>query len=196
MNLQQEEKKELIIREGLKILYAKGYNGTGVKEITDAAAIPKGSFYNYFSSKEDFAVAAMRYFTELELTVMKDILADAATPPLKRIENLYQLKIKQFIARGQFSFGCFLGNITLEMADASATIAQEAAAAFEREYQPIRACLEEARQQGDLAADRDLEQITELLRTAWLGTLVMMKANKNQEPLLRFQETLRQVILR
>lgn len=195
MKEKQEEKKLLIIREGLKALYRKGYNATGVKEITDAAGIPKGSFYNYFSSKEDFAIAAMQYFTSRELAMMEEILTDEQTPPLERIENLYQMKIEHFISKGRYSFGCFLCNITLEMADLSEVIAAEATNSFDKEYQPILNCLEEAQLKGDLSKERDIHQTVDLLRNSWLGALVIMKANKNEKPLLSFQQSLRHFIL-
>jgi TetR/AcrR family transcriptional repressor of nem operon len=38
-----------------------GFNGCGVQDITAAAEIPKGSFYNYFASKEDFAQILEEY---------------------------------------------------------------------------------------------------------------------------------------
>lgn len=196
MNDRQQEKKQFIIRKGLKALYRKGYNATGVKEITDAAGIPKGSFYNYFQSKEDFAVAAMEYFTGRELATMEETLADTSITPLQRIRNLYQAKIDHFVTTGQFSFGCFLCNITLEMADVSETIAAEATDAFTREYQPIIECLEEAQRLGDLPPERDPVQLAELLRNSWLGALVIMKANKNKAALESFQRTLNEIILR
>lgn len=195
MNEKQEEKKLLIIKEGLKALYRKGYNATGVKEITDAAGIPKGSFYNYFSSKEDFAVAAMQYFTGRELAVMEEILTDQHIPPLERIENLYRMKIEHFINKGRYSFGCFLCNITLEMADISEVIAAEASSSFDKEYQPLLNCLEEAQARGDLPEGRDIHQVADLLRNSWFGALVIMKANKNAEPLRSFLRSLRDNIL-
>jgi TetR/AcrR family transcriptional regulator, transcriptional repressor for nem operon len=32
--------------------HALGYNACGVREIVDAAGVPKGSLYNYFQAKE------------------------------------------------------------------------------------------------------------------------------------------------
>ncbi len=196
MNRKQEDKKLLIIQAGLKALYRKGYNATGVKEITDAAGIPKGSFYNYFSSKEDFAIAAMHYFTERELVVMQEILTDKEFTPLQRIVNLYRFKIDHFINRGKFSFGCFLCNITLEMADVSDVIAKEATIAFEREDQPLIDCLKEAEETGEISFEKDIQQTADLLRNSWLGALVIMKANKDKQPLESFLQTLQQVILK
>jgi len=44
--------REKIIDAGLKVLIEKGFNGCGVQDITAAAGVPKGSFYNHFESKE------------------------------------------------------------------------------------------------------------------------------------------------
>jgi TetR/AcrR family transcriptional repressor of nem operon len=90
---QHEENKQHIIRKGLKALYLKGYNATGVQEIVNAAGIPKGSFYNYFSSKENFAVEAMRLFTERELELMQRFLTDGSMLPLERIQALYHCRL-------------------------------------------------------------------------------------------------------
>ena len=44
--------REQIVEAGLKALLEKGFNACGVRDITDAAAAPTGSFYNHFASKE------------------------------------------------------------------------------------------------------------------------------------------------
>jgi TetR/AcrR family transcriptional repressor of nem operon len=191
----QENKKQGIIQEGLKILYRKGYNGTGIKEITDAAGIPKGSFYTYFKSKEDFAIEAMRYFTEKELASMNRVLTDENLPPLKRIETLYAMKCEHFIQKNAFSLGCYLCNITLEMADISQSIAIAATDAFECEKQPLLRCLQEAQMAGEISSKQDIGQIADLIRNSWLGALVIMKAAKDKGPLEGFQQILQDIVL-
>jgi len=191
---QFEENKQHIIRKGLKALYRKGYNATGVKEIADAAGIPKGSFYNYFSSKEEFALEAMRFFTERELEAMQQILTDPDTPPLDRVRKLYRCKIEQLIDQGSFSFGCFLCNITLEMADVSEAIAREATHCFTREYEPLRICLREAQTGGALDPSRNSDLLSHLIRNSWLGALAIMKANKSAAPLEEFQLLLEEIL--
>lgn len=184
---QHEENKQHIIRKGLKALYLKGYNATGVQEIANAAGIPKGSFYNYFKNKEDFAIEAMRLFTARELEMMQQILSENSMPPLDRIKHFYQCKIDYLSSNESFSLGCFLCNITLEMADTSEAIALEATRCFTAEYAPLLTCLKEAQAEGTLAPSRDLDQLTSLIRNSWLGALVIMKANKSEVPLREFQ---------
>ena len=191
---QRDEYKQHIIRKGLKALSQKGYNATGVQEIANAAEIPKGSFYNYFKNKEDFAVEAMRLFTERELEMMSRVLLDASLPPLERIRQLYRHKIEHLSSKGRFSLGCFLCNITLEMADVSETIAVEASRCFKKEYAPLLTCLEQAREEGSLAASTDLDRLVSLIRNCWLGALVIMKANKSAQPLDEFQTLLDEML--
>ncbi len=195
MNL-KEQKKHLIVRNGLRIIYLKGYNGTGVKEITDSAGIPKGSFYNYFKSKEDFIIEVMNYFTEKEVASMKIILEDQRLPPLARIKKLYAKKVDNFIKKDAYSLGCLLCNITLEMADVNLEIANAADRAFINEYKPLIQCLKEAQDAGDLDPEQDVIKISDLIRNSWLGALVIMKANKTHLPLKSFQEMLDAVILK
>ena len=191
---QRDENKQHIIRKGLKALYQKGYNATGVQEIANAAEIPKGSFYNYFKNKEDFAVEAMRLFTERELEMMSQVLLADNLPPLERIKQLYLNKIEYLSSKGAFSLGCFLCNITLEMADVSETIATEAARCFKQEYAPLLTCLEQAQEEGTLAASTDLNRLVSLIRNCWLGALVIMKANKSAQPLEEFQVLLDEML--
>ena len=44
--------KEEILGAGVDLFREKGFNAAGVKDITDRAGVPKGSFYNHFESKE------------------------------------------------------------------------------------------------------------------------------------------------
>ena len=48
-----QDKRARILASGTSVMLRKGYNGTGVQEITQGAGVPKGSFYHYFESKED-----------------------------------------------------------------------------------------------------------------------------------------------
>ncbi|MDB5769038.1 MAG: transcriptional regulator, TetR family, partial [Collimonas fungivorans] len=51
-----------LLETGLRLFAEQGYNGTGIKEIVDATGVPKGSFYNYFKSKEDFGAEVISFY--------------------------------------------------------------------------------------------------------------------------------------
>jgi len=44
-NQARNDKRDLILAKGAQVMTRRGYHGTGVLEIVQAAGIPKGSFY-------------------------------------------------------------------------------------------------------------------------------------------------------
>jgi TetR/AcrR family transcriptional repressor of nem operon len=54
LDFMKEDTKQRLLMTGAEIMHLKGFNHTGIQEILDKAGVPKGSFYNYFKSKEDF----------------------------------------------------------------------------------------------------------------------------------------------
>src|SRR5215470_14003251 len=54
--------REQLLDTGLQVLHERGFNATSVQDITEAAGVPKGSFYNHFESKEALgAEVVLRY---------------------------------------------------------------------------------------------------------------------------------------
>ena len=57
-----ETTKQRIIKKGAELVYSNGFNNTGIQEVLHAADVPKGSFYFYFKSKEEFGLSLIDYF--------------------------------------------------------------------------------------------------------------------------------------
>src|SRR6201984_2384 len=75
--------REQIVQAGLKCLMTKGFNGVGVQDITEAAGVPKGSFYNHFESKEALGAEVVeRYGRD---NPRRATLADKSLAPLPRL---------------------------------------------------------------------------------------------------------------
>ena len=92
-----EEKKSCIISNGMDLMWDLGYNGTSVNDIVKAADVPKGSFYFYFKSKEDFAIQALReYFKESYAEFCKILFEDKGSP-LERIKHFYKIRIEMLL---------------------------------------------------------------------------------------------------
>jgi TetR/AcrR family transcriptional repressor of nem operon len=154
----RESKKEHILRAGLEVMKIHGYNGTSVKDIVDAAVVPKGSFYNYFPSKESFAVEALQAVADESLSASRDLLASGTGSPLQRLRSYFEQNASQ-ACEDDFKVGCFFGNMCL---------------------------LDEAKAAGEIAAGADTGMIAEFVMNAWEGTLMRMKASKSREPLDAF----------
>lgn len=53
------EKKRVIIRNALQLFIEKGVENTSLQDILETASISKGTFYNYFSSKDECIVESI-----------------------------------------------------------------------------------------------------------------------------------------
>lgn len=190
--IDKSAKRERIIEAGLEVMYRQGYHGTGVKDIVDAAGIPKGSFYTYFESKEAFALEALDYFAYFGKPDQSDesanCLTDRRLSPLQRLDQLFSGMIDSFTHQTKFCRGCFIGNLSQEMADTSEPIRQKTEALHVRGKKALLDCIREAQEVGEVDPERDSETLAEFIWNSWEGAILRMKASKNATPLLAFKE--------
>jgi len=83
------ETKDRILTVGIDLFSKKGYHNVGLKEILKMAEVPKGSFYHYFESKEDFGVQVINKYSSQGLVNFQQALEDEAVSPKNRIIRFY-----------------------------------------------------------------------------------------------------------
>ncbi len=180
----RELKKDHLLNTGLEVMVRQGYNGTSIKNIVDAAGVPKGSFYTYFASKEDFAIAALEKVNEARIQHTRLMLADRSHPPLERLHHFFR-EFSGDCEQG-VTGGCLIGNLCQEMSDSSEVIRLQVRQMLRSNTRVLESLLEEARQDGSLRNPANPAQLAEFLFNAWEGTLMRMKAAKCREPLDAF----------
>src|SRR5277367_6556584 len=71
------EVRKRLLAAGFELIHARGFAASGVKDITDAADVPKGSFYAYFPSKEAFAATILdAYWVDIETRLVPILRGD------------------------------------------------------------------------------------------------------------------------
>ena len=176
-------------------MYLKGYNATGIQELADAANIPKGSFYNYFKSKEDFAIDVMDSYCAMGCQLMSEILEDKSISPLKRIERLFSEMIEHFTKDEKFQKGSFVGNLCQEMGDTNKHISKAAERCFNHFKEPIIKILREAQDAGEISRSLDINDLAEFMMNSKEGALLRMKSSKNAKPLKVFQDMIMNLLM-
>jgi len=189
----RETKKDHILWAGLELMRANGYNGTSVKDIVDAAGVPKGSFYNYFDSKQTFAVEALDAYGSRDYEACRSLLSVGDKTPMQRIAHYFEQSVNRSCDCG-FKIGCFFGNMCQEMADCNEPIRVKVRQLMAQHTQLIAAVLEEAKQAGEISSDVQTTALAEFILNAWEGSLIRMKAVKNREPLDQFMAMLPQIV--
>jgi len=174
-------------------MYSKGYAATSVQDIADAADIPKGSFYHYFRTKEQFTLTALKFYTELVKQEMEQTLTDTSLPPLERILKLYQNRIRYYQSH-DYRLGCFAGNMAQEVADTNESLRVAADAFFLQSRSLLAECLNEAQRNGDLDVNQNTEEMAEFIVNSYEGSLLRMKSLHSAEPLQIFQKFLEKIL--
>ncbi|MCP1602468.1 TetR/AcrR family transcriptional regulator [Pseudomonas citronellolis] len=188
------DKRDLILAKGSAVMTRCGYHGTGVQDIVQAAGIPKGSFYHYFESKEDFALQALEHIYGSRLQRYAEALGNPALGPRARILGYYAELLAHFTRQEKAEYHCFIGSLSFEMAELSPAIGAQVDAILQRGADILRDCLAEAQRAGELAADEDCENLANFIANAWQGVLGRLKASGSLQPMEAFIARLERVL--
>jgi TetR/AcrR family transcriptional repressor of nem operon len=178
--------RDQILDAGLRVMFRKGFVGSGVRDIVAEASAPQGSFTNHFRSKELFAREVLdRYFEHVKALVA-EALDDTSLSPRERLRR-YLDTITERLAADGFTRGCLIGDFSLEAAPVSAMLRERLDVIFAEWRTPIAACLAEAQAAGELTAVFDPDDLAEFLLASWEGAILRMKVERTGEPLERFK---------
>jgi TetR/AcrR family transcriptional regulator, transcriptional repressor for nem operon len=183
--MSEKSTRDHLIDVGLELMHQQGYNATGLTEILQAADVPKGSFYHFFGSKEEFAAAALDRYAARRAEHNAAFLGDATTTPLKRLKRYFLDLVKIAGQHGPIP-GCLLGRFSLEIAAESPQLRARISASFARWQRTIAKVIEEAVTQKELPEGTDPELLAGFLLNSWEGALLRSQADKSDAPLEAF----------
>ena len=178
----KENTKDKILRIGAEIIHRKGFNHTGLQEILQAAKVPKGSFYNYFKSKEDFGLQVIDFYAEHFKGMVAGIVKEGALSPLGKVKGILDAFITFFGSKG-YICGCPIGNLSQEMGDLSPVFRGKLKRAMDTMVGCYVELLAAAKEAGEISPDLDVMETSLFIVTSWQGALIRMKIEKGHKPL-------------
>jgi TetR/AcrR family transcriptional repressor of nem operon len=185
----KEINKEKLLNEGVNLLKRHGYHGTGLQEILDVVSIPKGSFYNYFGSKEDFGAEVIQHYTDPFMEQLNLHLKQSSSDALGAVRRYFEELILE-LEKNEFQGGCLLGNLMGEIGDTSDVCRKSLQSAVTRYRNLLQEGLSKAQQQGTVRSDKSAEEMADLLLNTWQGALLRMKIEKSAVPIKQCCENL------
>jgi TetR/AcrR family transcriptional repressor of nem operon len=178
----KELNRENLLNRGVTLLRGQGYHGTGLQEILDVVNIPKGSFYNYFDSKEDFGAEVIQHYTDPFIAQLTAHLEQSDADALGAIRRYFDELIAELEKDG-FKGGCLLGNLMGEIGDTSEICRKSLQSAIRRYQDVLESGLAKAQQQGTVRSDKSPGEMADLLVNTWQGALLRMKIEKSSVPI-------------
>lgn len=177
--------RDQIIDAGLRVMFRKGFVGSGVRDIVAEASAPQGSFTNHFRSKELFAREVLDRYFEHTKALVAEALDDRSRSPRERLRRYLDLITERLAADG-FTRGCLIGDFSLEAAPVSPALRDRLAAIFAEWRVPFAACIAEAQAAGEIDTIGDPDDLADFLLASWEGAILRMKVDRTAEPLERF----------
>ena len=106
--------REDILDIGYQVVRRRGYHNTGINDILKESGIPKGSFYNFFSSKRDFAIQMIERYGKGNKQWMDEFFSASQETPLNTLKSFYRMLI-DINEEDNFLSGCVVNNHRLRL---------------------------------------------------------------------------------
>ncbi|MHC8314895.1 TetR/AcrR family transcriptional regulator [Pseudomonas sp. LB3P31] len=175
-----QDMRQHIIDVAKSLMTFKGYTAVGLTEVLTTAGVPKGSFYHYFKSKEEFGQALLEeYFTEYLGRV--DGLMNAQGNAAERLVGYFRYWAETQGADVPKE-KCLVVKLGAEVCDFSEDMRNVLLVGTDQIIQRISGCIEKGKADGSIAATLESHELAQSLYQLWLGASLLAKVNKSTKP--------------
>lgn len=174
-----------LIRSGLELLTQNGFLSTGVDAIVKNASVPKGSFYYYFKSKEEYAQTVLNAYDSFFEHKLKKHLHESSCAPMVRLENFID-DACDGIKRYNFTRGCLVGNMMQESPGLPPSFINQLQSIIESWQALVAACLSDALSSGEICSDMNDKQLAAIFWSGWEGAVMRAKLYCSTQPVYDF----------
>ena len=175
--------REALIQEGIQQISIHGYHGTGIKQILDEVKVPKGSFYNFFASKEAFAAEVIESYSHDLLQQLEEFVNGPGSQqsPKEQLATIYDYTLKK-IAKTDYQQSCLIGSMSTEVGAESAECRKQLKAATKKWVAFFVDRIQAGQAVGEFRNDISAEQLADVYWAAWEGALIKLQMNKKVQP--------------
>jgi TetR/AcrR family transcriptional repressor of nem operon len=181
MRQESTPSRQRILETGEAIISGKGFSAVGLAEILSAAAVPKGSFYYYFESKEQFGEALLESYFADYLERLRALLQEEAPSGRERLMRYWQRWI-QVQSQEPEARQCLVVKLSAEVSDLSEAMRLALHRGTDAVLALLETCAAEGVADGSLPTTLDPKATTQALYQLWLGASLLAKVRRNSSP--------------
>lgn len=168
-----EIKHQEILDKGIELLWQRGYNGISVRDIVQSAGVPKGSFYFYFDSKEDFVQQAIQAYCNNNAKLMGKLSDEGS--PLAKLRKILEVR-REFLQVDNGTRGCLMVNLAGEIGVSHPELRTLIYQQWEASTGGITQLIQEAMDKRQLDTDSTAATLAEGIEVIWRGAVATTKA--------------------
>ena len=176
------KKRQELVDIGTEIFTQKGFTITSLDELVAIAGIPKGSFYYYFDSKEEFALEVIRNYGKYFSKKLTRILANDKKSPINRLKE-FVTEASAGVKRYEFKRGCLIGNLGQEMASLEDGFRTQLLEVIKDWRNQFAECIEESKKAGEILTKLPSTELSRFFWSAWEGAVLCSKLEQSVKPL-------------
>lgn len=165
--------RQHIIDVAKTLMTHKGYTAVGLMEVLTTAGVPKGSFYHYFRSKEEFGQALLEEYFQEYIGRVDIVMAAQGTGAERLIGYLsYWAKTQAFDHPEEKCLVVKLGAEVCDLSEDMRSVLEEGTALI---IQRVTRCIEQGMADGSITSTQNAETLAESLYQLWLGASLLVK---------------------
>ncbi len=194
-NTRKVDARTRLLEAALSVIRAKGYSATSVDDLCRAAGVTKGAFFHHFKTKDDLAVAAADYWSQVTGTLFDGAPYHDHEDPLDRLLGYLEFR-KALIAGTIPEFTCLVGTMTQEVYDTGPAIRDACADSICGHADTLVADIAEAAQRHGIALPCSAESLALHTQAVIQGGFIVAKArNEPQQAIDSIDHLIRYVRL-
>lgn len=175
MNSVTHQSKTKLLNAALQVIRTRGYSATTVEDICNAAGVTKGSFFHHFKGKEDLAISAANYWSEMTSGLFESAPYHAHVDPLDRV--LGYIDFRKAILQGTLpEFTCLVGTMVQETFDTAPAIRDACERSISSHAATVAVDIAEAMKVHNIQADWTAESLALHTQAVLQGAFILAKA--------------------
>ncbi|HET9718099.1 MAG TPA: TetR/AcrR family transcriptional regulator [Pseudolabrys sp.] len=173
---QKQSARSKILDAALMVIRAKGYSATTVDDLCTASDVTKGAFFHHFKSKDDLAIAAANYWSEMTDELFAAAPYHTFPDPLDRV--LGYLDFRKTILTGTVpEFTCLVGTMIQETYDSHPAIRDACARSIRGHAAKIEADISAAMKAHGIKAEWSARSLALHTQAVLQGAFILAKAS-------------------
>jgi len=173
MNDKSNDTKQHILDVGYELIASKGFTSVGLSELLKTAEVPKGSFYHYFKSKEQFGEALLHdYFNQYQQK-LANLFASSEESEYQKLMRYWHYWMEQNSSQCETG-KCLVVKLAGEVSDLSEPMRLALHKGTNEVITTLATHIEQGIQSGELRVSNS-RQTSELLYNLWIGASLVNK---------------------
>ena len=193
MSMHRDNTRQNILETGHRIIAGKGFSGVGLNEILKAAQVPKGSFYHYFASKEQYGQALLESYFDNYLAALDVHFHAAGHSARDRLLGYWQQWL-QSQCEECADQKCLVVKLSAEVADLSDAMRITLRDGTDSVISRIAQCLAVGVAEGSLPP-LEPGATAQTLYQLWLGASLLAKLHRSRSPLDNAMSVTQQLLM-